>query len=133
MLGQNTLGRHLTDVRWSEVSPIAEAILKLSYIDSFRVDGGDHFIQFLLRGDNDPTGSIDLAGLEQVFADLAELFDCSSEVFDLVTTPGHMLAHLVDDEDQRFSWPTAGHKVESSLNNPADGNCTITTLLGMRP
>ena len=63
LLRQNTLGGHLPDVGRGEVDPVAEAVLKFGQIDPLGVDGGDHFVELFLRGDDDPARGHDLRAL----------------------------------------------------------------------
>ena len=62
------------------------------------------------------------AGLEQVLADLAELLDGGPQVFDLVAAAGDVLAHFVDDEDERLARPAPAPKLEGPLDDLADGD-----------
>jgi hypothetical protein len=80
---------------------MAKAVLELGNLNPFGVNGGHHFVEFLLGSDDDPNRGDDLAGLEQVFADLAELLHGGPEVFDFVAAAGHMLADFIDDEHLR--------------------------------
>ncbi len=72
---QNALRGHFPDVGRREVNTVAEAVLELGQLDTLGIDGGDHFIELFLRCDDDPARSRDLAGLQQILADLAKLFD----------------------------------------------------------
>ena len=86
---------------------MAEAVLELGQFDPLRVDGGNDFVELLLRRDDDPAGGDDLAGFQQVLADLAELLHGGTQVFDLVAAAGDVLPHFVDDEDQGLAGAAA--------------------------
>jgi hypothetical protein len=97
-LRQNTLGGHFPDVGGGEVNTVAEAVLQLGQFDPLGINGGNYFIQLFLGRDHDPARSDDLVLLEQVLADLAELFDGRAQVFDLVTAASDVLAYFVNDD-----------------------------------
>ena len=130
---KHALGGHLTDVGRGEIDTIVKAVLELGQFDPLGVDGRDHFIQLLLGRDDDPDGCDDLAGLEQVLADLAELLHGGPQVFDLVAAAGDVLAHFVDDEDQRLAGAATAGKLEGPLDDLADGDGGIPVPLGVRP
>ena len=118
LLRQHTLRGDLPDVGWGEIDPVAEAVLQLGQFDPLRVDGGDHFVELLLRGDDDPARGDELAGLQQILADLAELLDGGTQVFDLVAAAGDVLPHFVDDEDQRLAGAATARQARRSVRRP---------------
>ena len=130
-LCQNTFRGHFPNVGRSKVNTVVEAILKFGQINSFGINGSDHFIQLLLGRDDDPTRSDDLAGLQQVFADSAELFDGRPQVFDLVATAGHMLAHFVNDEDECLALPPSSPEFKRPFHDLADGDGSVSIPLGV--
>ena len=64
-------------------------------------------------------GADDLAGLQQVLADLAELLDGGPQVFDLVAAAGHVLADLVDDEDKRLALSSSAPELKRAFDELA--------------
>ena len=134
LLGQHPLGGDLPDVGGGEIDPVAEAVLELRQIDPLRVpEGRNHFVELLLRGDDDPAGSRDLAFLQQILADLAELLDGGPQVFDLVAAAGDVLAHLVDDEDEGLALAPPTPKLERPFDDLADGDGGVPVALGVCP
>ena len=131
LLRQYPLRCHFPDVGGGEVHPVVEAVLELRQFDPLRVDGGDHLVELLLRGDDDPAGCDDLPGFQQVLADLAKLLDGGTQVFDLVAAAGDVLPHLVDDEDQCLAGAATTGKLERPLDDLADRDRRLTAR--MRP
>ena len=131
LLRQYPLRRHFPYVRRGEVHPVMEAVLELRQLDPLRVDGGDNLVELLLRGDDDPAGCDDLAGFQQVLADLAKLLDGGTQVFDLVAATGDVLPHFIDDEDQRLAGAATAGQLERPLDDLADGDRRLTAR--MRP
>jgi hypothetical protein len=105
---------------------VVEAVLQLSQFDPLGINGGDHFIQLFLGRDYDPARSDNLAFLEQVLADLAELFDGRPQVFDLVTAASDVLAYFVNDEYKGFTLAAASPELERALDYFADGNRCVS-------
>jgi hypothetical protein len=130
-LRQHPLRGNLPDVGRGEVNPVVEAVLELRQFDPLRVDGGDHLVELLLRGDDDPAGCNDLAGFQQVLADLAKLLDGGTQVFDLVAATGNVLPYFVDDEDQRLAGAATAGKLKRPFHDLADGDRWLTAR--MRP
>jgi len=75
-----------------------------------------------LGRDHDPARSDDLALLEQVLADLAELLNGRPQVFDLVTAASNVLAYFINDECKGFTFTSASPEVERALDYLADGD-----------
>ena len=131
-LRQHPLRGDLSNVRRGKVHPVVEAVLELRQFDPLRVDGGNHLVELLLRGDDDPAGCDDLAGFQQVLADLAKLLDGGTQVFDLVAAAGDVLPHFIDDEDQRLAGAATAGKLERPLDDLADGDRWFTARMQPR-
>jgi len=131
LLGQDALGGHFADVGWGKVDTVMESVLKFGDLDALGVDGGDHFIRLFLGCDDDPARRRDPVGLEQVLADLAELFDGRPQVFDLVAAAGDMLAHFVNDEDKGLALPPSPPELEGAFHDLADRDSRVPVALGV--
>jgi hypothetical protein len=107
--------------------------LQLGQFDPLRFNSGNHLIELFLRGDDNPARSDDLTRSDEVLADFAELLDRGAQVFDLVTAAGHVLTHLINDEDERLAGPPSTEEIEGPLNNLAHRDGGVSVALGVRP
>jgi len=133
LLGKDTPCGDFTDVGWGEVHTVPKPVLEFGQFDSFGVNGRHDFVELLLRGDDDPTGSRYLAFLEELLADLPEMLHGRPKILDLITAASHMLANFIDDEDQRFARPTTAHQLEGALNDSADRDRSLTIPVCVGP
>ena len=120
-LGKNPAGSYLSNVRGCKIYPVLETVLKLRKIDPLGVYRSHHLIQLLLRSDRNPDRSDCLFCFESVLANLSELLDEGSKIFDPISASGNILANLVDYEDQRLARPSFLHEIKRPLDNILNG------------